>query len=49
MSKVDGKVACWGDNIWGELGNGFKGRFSSPQPVQGFGDQVFVNSFDSPQ
>jgi alpha-tubulin suppressor-like RCC1 family protein len=34
--KTEGSLWCWGDNIWGQLGDGTKGKKSSPTQVFGW-------------
>lgn len=32
-----GGVLCWGDNVWGQLGDGNDESVETPRPVVGFG------------
>lgn len=47
--KFDGTAACWGANAFGQIGNDVRAFYTSPQPVQNFGDLIFVNGFDPMQ
>lgn len=38
----DGNVSCWGDNIYGQLGNGTVFSSTLPVPVQGISDAIAV-------
>ncbi|HEX3029659.1 MAG TPA: hypothetical protein VHT34_10240, partial [Clostridia bacterium] len=44
--KNDGTVSCWGDNTYGELGDGTKSDKLSPVNVRGIDDVVAVSSVD---
>lgn len=41
-ARKDGKVFCWGDNVWGQLGTGDKKRRPSPVEVVGLTDVTAV-------